>query len=120
MKHKAVFFIINLLIVSFLFAEKPESVQYISPLHQSELNSRSSEIIIRQGSEIDRASLSADLFSVMGENSGIQTGTVIPSTDGKTIIFRPDNLFDPGEKISVTIKNAAKKTKEGTNNDNEK
>ena len=103
MKHKAVFFIINLLIVSFLFAEKPESVQYISPLHQSELNSRSSEIIIRQGGEIDRASLSADLFSVMGENSGIQTGTVIPSTDGKTIIFRPDNLFDPGEKISVTI-----------------
>lgn len=108
MKYKAVFSIINLMIVSFLYAEKPESVQYISPQDRSELNSRSSQLIIRQGEEIDQASLNPDLFTVFGDKSGPHAGTVILSTDGKTVIFKPDIPFDPGEEVQVSISDGLK------------
>ena len=92
-----------LLVSTAIFAEKPGSVQYIFPLNQSELIPRSAEIIIRPGDEIDRSSLSADLFKVVGDNSGEHSGEVVLSSDGKTVLFKPDRLYTPGEEVYVAL-----------------
>lgn len=104
MKHRGNFILICLLISLSVFAKKPESVQYISPLDQSELNSRFSQIIIRHGDEIDHSSVRSDLLDVVGEKSGVHSVSVVLSTDGRTLIFKPDNEFDPGEQVHVTLK----------------
>jgi hypothetical protein len=101
MKFKLVLIILNLLMILSVYAEKPISVQYISPLDQSELNSRSSQIIIRQGDAINPSTLNTDLFTVIGDKSGRHSGEVIISSDGKTIIFKPVSKYAPGEQISV-------------------
>ncbi len=86
-------------------AQKPESIQYISPLHKSTLNSRSSDIIVRQGDAIDAASLNVDdLFTVTGSSSGQMSGRVVLSTDGKTVLFKPDTRFGPDEVVTVNVK----------------
>jgi hypothetical protein len=108
MKYKSVLILVNLLLFLTVYAKKPESVQFISPMNLSELNSRSSQIIIRQGDDIDRSSVKPDLFTIVGEKSGPHSGSVILSTDGKTIIFKPNNKFDPGERVQVTINNGMK------------
>ena len=105
MKQKAVLIILNLLVFSSVFAKKPESVQYISPIDHSELNSRSSQIIIRQGDKLDPSSLSTEVFTIIGDKSGRHSGSVILSSDGKTVIFKPDNQYAPGEQVRVIINN---------------
>ncbi|MBN1479500.1 aryl-sulfate sulfotransferase [candidate division KSB1 bacterium] len=88
-----------------LLAAQPESVQYISPLDQSALNSRAAEIIIRPGENLDPSSLSDALVSVVGEKSGEHSGRLVLSTDDKTIIFKPNRLYSPGEQVMVTLNN---------------
>jgi hypothetical protein len=108
MKYKLVFIIVNILISHSLFAKKPASIQYISPVDRSELNSRSSYIIIRQGGNIDRSSLRSDRFTIIGDKSGPHAGEIILSTDDKTIIFKPDSKFDPDETVRVIIHDGIK------------
>lgn len=85
-------------------AQKPESVQYISPVHNSILNPRSSQIIIRPGEYLDESSLrKPDLIIVNGSENGRYTGRVVLSDDKKTVIFKPDHLFNPEEIITVTF-----------------
>lgn len=87
-----------------LLAQKPETVQYIFPLHNSTLNSRSSHIMIRSGYNIDKTTLyDKTLIKIHGSESGNHSGQMKLSTDHQTIIFKPDQLFDPGETVTVTI-----------------
>lgn len=108
MKYKSVFVIVKLFFIFSVFAQKPETVQYISPVDGSELNSRASQIIIRQGNDIDCSSITPEIFTVIGENSGLHFGDVILSTDGKTIIFKPEKKFDPGEQVQIRINDGLK------------
>jgi len=89
-----------------LMAQKPASIQYISPVHESSLNSRSSQIIIRPGEVLDPVSAFGDnLIEVQGSQSGKVSGQAILSSDGKTLIFKSDNQFSPGEEVTVTLGN---------------
>ncbi len=77
---------------------------YTSPLPDSKYIKPQANIILRTDYFIDKASLSApSLFKVVGSKSGIHSGTIILSSDGKTVIFKPNNLFSAGENVSVKI-----------------
>lgn len=87
-----------------LFGQKPASIQYISPIHGSTLNARASQIIIRPGELLDPASaFEEDLVEVKGSKSGKVTGHIVISSDGKTLIFKPDSRFNPGEEVTVKL-----------------
>jgi hypothetical protein len=81
-----------------------QDYQFISPKPGSEFNTRESTIIIRQGSKIDPGTLHAtNLVQVGGSISGPVSGQIILSSDGKTVIFKPDILFAPNEKVMVSV-----------------
>ncbi len=83
-----------------------EDFQFVSPVPGSELNTRETSIIIREGSDIDYSTILEENIEVTGSKSGIRSGELIFSTDRKTLIFKPDSKFLPGETVSVSIKNS--------------
>lgn len=81
-----------------------DDYQYIAPVPGSECNTRETTVIIRPGGLIDAGSLSAaGAFTVAGSLSGPVSGRLILSSDGRTVIFKPDDLFAPGEQVTVTV-----------------
>ncbi|MBP1679063.1 MAG: hypothetical protein H6Q29_974, partial [Bacteroidetes bacterium] len=94
------------LIPGTLVGANPGGVQYLSPLPGSRLVSRASTIIVRPGGRLDASVLAGASIRVTGERSGgIETGLVL-STDGRTIIARPDRMFEPGETVTVEVDGA--------------
>ena len=101
-------FVLAVILFSFItlqvFAQQEDEYQFISPVPGSELNSRESTIIIRDGRFVKQASLDTpNLIEVIGNSSGLIKGDLIVSTDGKTIIFKPSQKFAPGETVFVTL-----------------
>jgi hypothetical protein len=84
------------------------SFQYISPKPSSILVSLKTNIILKYGEVIDRNTLDKSLIIVEGSNSGIHSGELLLSDDNRTIIFNPENVFDPGENVTVTLKSGIK------------
>lgn len=102
-------FILLLLIISPLvkiFAQPliKENYQYLSPLPNAFLVQPETDIIIKQGNDIDPSTLSAGFIEINGSKSGIHKGRLILSDDRKTIIFKPENQFSLGEIVKVFIK----------------
>jgi hypothetical protein len=99
----------KILIFVFLFnvialSSAIDHFQYISPKPGSDFNTRETTIILRQGELIDRSSLTnPDLIHVQGSVNGRLKGQIILSTDGKTIIFKPDQPFAPSEQVTVRL-----------------
>jgi hypothetical protein len=100
---------ITALLVLFLFcsilsAKSSKTFQYISPVPGSELNSRQTNIIIREGSKIDPGNLSNPyIIEVVGSLSGTHTGELLLSDDEKTVVFNPHLPFEPNEIVTVTL-----------------
>jgi hypothetical protein len=86
-----------------LAAAQISGFQYISPKPHSILNSRETNIIIRQGDRIDNSSLDGSRLSVIGSSSGAHQGTLTLSDDQKTILFRPTDPYAPDETVTVTL-----------------
>ena len=101
MKHLILFLI---LFTSSLAAQTVKDYQFVSPVPGSELNSRESTIIIRQGTEIDPSSLT-NAIEVLGSKSGKIEGEIFLSSDKMTIIFKPANKLQPDEIVNVNINN---------------
>lgn len=80
-----------------------DSYIYLSPYPGSTDNPSESTIIVREGSVINRSTLSYKSFDVFGSISGKIEGDVILASDSKTILFIPKKLFDINELISVKI-----------------
>ncbi len=99
---------IYLFLTCALFATTTDHLQYISPVPNSIMNSRSTNIIIRQGSFIDESSIKNNLLEVIGEKSGKHEGRIILSDDRKTIIFNPYEKFDPSEEVTVIMQSGLK------------
>ncbi len=76
---------------------------YISPKPNSILNSRGTNIIIRQGTMIDRSSIRGSLLTVRGSESGVHAGRLVLSDDNRTLLFTPSSVFTPGETVSVSL-----------------
>ena len=74
-----------------------EEYQLISPLPDSKLIMPESNIIIRQGSIIDPATIKETSIDIVGSISGLHSGEFILSDDMQTLIFIPMIHFTRGE-----------------------
>ena len=77
--------------------------EYIFPKPNSILNSRETNIIIRQGGRVDRSSLSDRLPAVTGSASGVHAGTFMLSDDNTTLQFHSIDPFSPNETVTVAL-----------------
>lgn len=83
----------------------PGTFQYVSPLPGSCMVLRETNIIIRHGEAIDPVSAEdASLLSVAGAGSGAHPGRLTISDDGRSLIFVPDQAFQPGELVTVHLR----------------
>lgn len=100
--------------VSVAQADGPVGFQYISPMPGSSLHPPGTTIAVRHGDMIDGSSVSADLFEVVGNESGIHSGRAVLSADGCTVIFVPDQPFALGERVNVTLRSGLRTKSGGT------
>ncbi|GJQ64515.1 MAG: hypothetical protein SCALA702_35680 [Melioribacteraceae bacterium] len=98
---KIILFIFGLTLL--LSAQTTSIFKNITPIPDSEKNSRETGIILYTGNNISPASLSEELIEVTGSISGGISGELKLSTDGKTLLFNPYEKYAPGEVVSVNI-----------------
>ena len=101
MKNNVLF--LFLFVTAYLSPAFAADFQYLSPVPNSTLNSRQTNIIVRPGAVIDNASIKASLFSVQGSLSGTHAGDTYLSDDERTILFQPFVPFEPGEIVTVHL-----------------
>jgi hypothetical protein len=90
-------------------AAKPAGIQYISPVNNSTLNSRTSGIIIRPGAMLDKASIDFSQQIVVTDAANNRySGNIVLSSDGKTLIFKPHGQFNAGEVVEVSFLSGVK------------
>ena len=87
------------------YAQQNANFQYINPIPNSSYVSVKTNIIIRQGTAIDKSTVNSNLINVSGSFSGIHSGKISLSDDSKTLIFKPDKFFHTGEEVAVVLKN---------------
>ena len=79
-------------------------VAYIFPEPSSSYVTPGTNIIIKSPVLLDQSSTTAsNLFDVRGSISGYHSGKTILSNDQKTILFLPDNQFEAGETVNVSL-----------------
>ncbi len=111
MKILKSFIILTLFLVTSgeISAQQESSFQYVSPLPDSKLLSRETNIIFSHTDFIEQSSLNAeDLLQVIGSKSGKHLGDLILSDDGKTVVFNPYKPFAAGETVTVTLNQGIK------------
>jgi hypothetical protein len=84
-------------------AQTPQAFEYISPLPGARLVRAGTTITLRQGDFMDPKSLTTNLFQVSGNLSGAHDGQTLLADDRKTVIFKPDRAFTPGETVRVRL-----------------
>ena len=106
-------YLLSLIIISFIQnginAQQESVFQYVSPLPDSKLLSRETNIIFSHTDFIEQSSLNTeDLLQVIGSKSGKHLGDLILSDDGKTVVFNPYKPFAAGESVSVSLNSGIK------------
>jgi|WetSurMetagenome_2_1015567.scaffolds.fasta_scaffold02724_4 hypothetical protein len=82
------------------------TIQYISPLPDSKYNSENTNIIIGYSEILNKSIINSTDIKVVGSISGIHSGKIILAEKNSKIIFKADNPFALGEKVTVSgIKN---------------
>ena len=97
-------FLVCLLVLtpSILAQESSTSLyQFISPVPNSKMILPETNIIIREGSEINQSTIINNNLTVIGSISGKHHGSLVLSDDQRTIIFKPFNVFIRGETVYV-------------------
>ena len=113
MKNRKWIFAVVVCLAQSLLSGKPlEQFQYVSPVPNSTLNSRESNIILRQGDRIDSGSLKTGLVEVTGSLGGRYSGKLVLSDDNKTLQFFPDKPYEPNETVTVRL-NSGLRTQTG-------
>ncbi len=77
--------------------------EYYSPLRDAQYVSKAATIIVRYGPVLTAQEIGVLDFTVAGTKSGLHTGRTILADDHKTVIFKPDRFFTPGEQVSVKV-----------------
>lgn len=116
MKYSFNFFVTTFILLSSINVElaftqsiNVNEFQYLSPKPNSSLVSPWNNIIIRFGELININSIGIqNLINVSGSESGLHTGDIVLLDDGKTIIFKPNQPFSEGEKVSVKLRKGLK------------
>src|ERR1043166_477465 len=81
----------------------PRAFLSLSPVPGADMVSCWNNVVIRQGSALDRTSLDARRLSVVGSASGAHTGRFQLATDGETTLFTPDKPYALGEMVHVRL-----------------
>lgn len=77
---------------------------YINPVPGSSNHHPQATILLKNGAAIDGESvLNKNFISITGSESGNHTWHARLSDDQKTIVVKPDVIFDFGETVSVTV-----------------
>lgn len=102
-----------ILIATFLYNVLPwplaagpgEGFQYLSPRPGAKLVSPQSDIVIRPGEVLAPLNAEAEeVIRVSGSRSGAVRGELILAEDSKTLIFRQERAFQPGETVTVRLR----------------
>ena len=96
-------FICLIVLTPSIFAQQSSTslYQFLSPVPNSKMILPETNIIIREGSIIDEATLANNRLTVVGSISGEHQGSSILSDDQRTIIFKPFIVFSRGETVYV-------------------
>ncbi len=85
-------------------AQITSEFQYINPLPNSSYVSVNSNIIIRKGNSINKASINDNLIEAVGTKSGVLAGKIILADDFRTLIFTPSAPFQTDEEVTIKLK----------------
>ena len=78
-------------------------LQYYSPLQHAAYVSKAATIVLRYGPVLSDEILADFKLNVQGSESGLHAGRAILADDQKTVIFKPDDPFTPGEGVMVSV-----------------
>jgi hypothetical protein len=100
-----VWYIILGLVGQLLMAgELPSSYEYVFPLPNSQFISPSTTVILRFGSINPKSLINlSQTINAVGEQSGKHNGTTILAADKRTLIFKSDTEYLPGETVNISI-----------------
>ena len=87
--------------------------QYYSPLKNSQYVSKSTTIAVRYGPTLSAQDITELTFTVTGIESGPHAGQKLLADDQKTVIFKPDQPFTPGEQVQVNVNSLSLPTQAG-------
>ncbi|MCX6163982.1 MAG: hypothetical protein NTU73_03840, partial [Ignavibacteriae bacterium] len=107
MKQK-LYFALLILVLQFFTKEIliANTVQYISPVPGSINNMENTNIIIGYSEKLNKDIINIQQIKVIGSLSGIHSGNLIFAEKNTKIVFKVDNPFAFGEKVTVSgIKN---------------
>ncbi len=99
------FLFINLIFNTISYAGINNTLTYVSPLPNSELNQPATNIILKFNTQFEPVSLNTNNISVSGSVSGYHKGVVFPSDGKRLYIFKPNEKFTNGEIVNVSINN---------------
>ncbi|HTR97769.1 MAG TPA: aryl-sulfate sulfotransferase [Candidatus Acidoferrales bacterium] len=80
---------------------------YLSPSPGARLVSPRTNLIARLAG-VEASALLQTRFTVTGASSGAHQGRLHLSSDGRTLLFNPDDPFAPGEEVRVAVEAPAK------------
>jgi hypothetical protein len=86
-----------------IISQNISGFQYVNPLPNSFYVSINSNIIIRQGNDIDKSSINDNLIEAVGDKSGIHPGRINLAADSRTLIFKPAVPFQTYENVTVKL-----------------
>src|SRR5262245_24214329 len=77
---------------------------YINPVPGSSYHYPETFILLRNGNDIDRSSVTdPQLMVINGSQSGSHTWTAVLCDNKQTVNIKPDPDFEPGEMVTVTV-----------------
>jgi len=77
--------------------------QYYSPVQNASYVSKNTTIAVRFGPGLTTQDLATLRIMVTGDISGLHVGQTLLADDHKTVIFKPDQPFAPGEQVQVSV-----------------
>lgn len=106
MKHTTTIFL-----CCFLFRIASAQFCYINPVPGSQYQNPQTNIILKNGSIIDEATLAdKNLIEIKGSSSGYHKWMARLSDDHKSVIIKPELAFNCGEKVDVIVHPGIKKS----------
>lgn len=107
---RQIFSIVSTVVVAILLSppmstgEVTHPFAYVSPRPGSQYVSTESVLILRPGGALSGYKFAAnDVWTVRGDRSGLHPGKIVFADDNKTLIFRPEQPFQAGERVTITI-----------------
>jgi len=80
-----------------------QPLAYYSPLANAQYVSKNDTIILRFGPALNADNLANLVVSPTGAKSGLHDGKLILADDRRTVIFKPNQAFTPGEQVTVQV-----------------